>query len=119
LFEPRPRLSGRGTASTWCWNDRRRDRVATGRTAICIGKPEPFLFEEVLRRAGERDRVVVIGDSTDYDMVAAHRVGARGVLILTGLTEASAVEQAHGEAAPDRVIRSLQELFALPELAGV
>jgi phosphoglycolate/pyridoxal phosphate phosphatase family enzyme len=92
--------------------------VATGRTAVCIGKPEPFLFEEVLRRAGERD-AVVIGDSTDYDMVAAHRVGARGVLILTGLTEERAVEQARGEAVPDRVIRSLQELFGLPEFAGV
>jgi 4-nitrophenyl phosphatase len=92
--------------------------VATGATAICIGKPEPFLFEEVLRRAGERD-AVVIGDSTDYDMVAAHRVGARGVLILTGLAEEGAVEHARGHAVPDRVIRSLQELFALPEFAGL
>jgi phosphoglycolate/pyridoxal phosphate phosphatase family enzyme len=91
--------------------------VATGTTAICIGKPEPFLFEEVLRRAGDR-HAVVIGDSTDYDMVAAHRVGAVGVLILTGLTEESAVEHARGEAVPDRVIRSLEELFALPEFAG-
>ena len=93
--------------------------IATGSTAICIGKPEPFLFEEVLRRAGERDKVVVIGDSTDYDMVAAHRVGAAGVLILTGLTEESAVEHARGEAVPDRVVRSLRELFDLPEFAGV
>jgi phosphoglycolate/pyridoxal phosphate phosphatase family enzyme len=92
--------------------------VATGRTAICIGKPEPFLFEEVLRRAGERDAIVV-GDSTDYDMVAAHRVGARGVLILTGLTEEAAVEQARGDAMPDRVIRSLDQLFSLPEFAGL
>lgn len=92
--------------------------VATGTTAICIGKPEPFLFEEVLRRAGDR-HAVVIGDSTDYDMVAAHRVGAAGVLILTGLTQESAVEHARGDAVPDRVIRSLRELFDLPELAGV
>ncbi|MEP6694822.1 MAG: HAD-IIA family hydrolase [Chloroflexota bacterium] len=91
--------------------------VATAQTAICIGKPEPFLFEEVLQRAGDR-HAVVIGDATDYDMVAAHRVGARGVLILTGLTEESAVEHARGEAVPDRVIRSLDELFALPEFAG-
>jgi 4-nitrophenyl phosphatase len=92
--------------------------VATDRTAIGIGKPEPFLFEEVLRRAGERD-AVVIGDSTDYDIVAAHRVGARGVLILTGLTDKGAVEHARGEAVPDRVVKSLAELFALPEFAGV
>ena len=61
----------------------------------------------------------MIGDSTDYDMVAAHRVGAVGVLILTGLTEESAVEHARGEAVPDRVVRSLRELFDLPEFAGV
>jgi len=92
--------------------------VATGKTALCIGKPEPFLFQEALRRAGSGDGVVVVGDSTDYDIVAAHRVGATGVLILTGLTEEAAVGQAAGEAVPDRVIRGLEELFALPELRG-
>ena len=93
--------------------------VATGRKAVCIGKPEPFLFEEVLRRAGWRrgDLAVVVGDSTDYDIVAAHRVGAIGVLILTGLEEESALHRANGEAAPDRVVRSLEELFSLPELS--
>ena len=107
--------------------------VATEQQAVCIGKPEPFLFEEALRRASpgggsaragrssgtsETGPVVVIGDSTDYDMVAAHKVGATGVLILTGLTDEAALDGAKGEAAPDHVIRSLEELFMLPELAG-
>ena len=98
--------------------------VATGKTAVCIGKPEPFLFEEALRRAksdgalAEVGLAVVVGDSTDYDMVAAHRVGAVGVLILTGLEEESTLHRANGEAAPDRVIRSLEELFTLPEFRG-
>ena len=92
--------------------------VATGAKALCIGKPEPFLFEEAIRRAGKHDqRVVVVGDSTDYDMVAAHRVGAVGVLITTGLTEKSALEKASGDAVPDHVIGSLDELFRLPEFA--
>jgi 4-nitrophenyl phosphatase len=94
--------------------------LATGAKALCIGKPEPFLFQEAIRRAGEeggRDTVVV-GDSTDYDMVAAHRVGAIGVLITTGLTERAALSDASGDAVPDHVIHSLEELFALPELAG-
>jgi 4-nitrophenyl phosphatase len=93
--------------------------VATGAKALCIGKPEPFLFQEAIGRAGKTDdRVVVVGDSTDYDIVAAHRVGATGVLITTGLTEGDALEKASGDAVPDRVIGSLEELFALPELAG-
>jgi phosphoglycolate/pyridoxal phosphate phosphatase family enzyme len=92
--------------------------VATGQKALCIGKPEPFLFEEAIRRAGSpADLVLVVGDSTDYDMVAAHRVGATGVLILTGLDEETALHGAKGEAAPDRVVRSLEELFGLPEFA--
>src|SRR5438093_13740792 len=69
--------------------------VATGAKALCIGKPEPFPFAEAIRRArrrdGEGDAIVVVGDSTDYDMVAAHRVGATGVLITTGLTERDAL----------------------------
>ena len=95
--------------------------VATGAKALCVGKPEPFLFQEAIRRAGRREareRVVVVGDSTDYDMVAAHRVGAAGVLITTGLTERNALDTASGEAVPDRVIHSLEELFGLPEFAG-
>jgi 4-nitrophenyl phosphatase len=93
--------------------------VATGRRAICIGKPEPFLFQEAIRRAGkDSERVVVVGDSTDYDMVAAHRVGATGVLITTGLTEEGSVPAARGDAVPDRVVGSLEQLFALPDFAG-
>jgi len=97
--------------------------IATEQRAVCVGKPEPFLFEEAIRRAsalsaGAADPVVVIGDATEYDMVAAHRVGATGVLILTGLTLESALKSAEGEAAPDHVIRSLDELFTLPEFRG-
>ena len=94
--------------------------VATGKKALCIGKPEPFLFEEAIRRAGKQDgRVVVVGDSTDYDIVAAHRVGAVGVLITTGLTEPDALKKASGDAVPDRVIGSLDGLFVLPDFAGI
>src|SRR5207237_9077997 len=65
--------------------------VATGAKALCIGKPEPFLFQEPIRRAGKQaDRVMVVGDSTDYDIVAAPRVGATGALIPTGHTEKDA-----------------------------
>ncbi|HEY8806025.1 MAG TPA: HAD-IIA family hydrolase, partial [Candidatus Limnocylindria bacterium] len=62
--------------------------VASGRVALCIGKPEPFLFHEAIRRAGaEAGPVVVVGDAPEYDIVAAHKVGAVGVLITTGLTD--------------------------------
>ena len=94
--------------------------IATGRDALCIGKPEPFLFHEAIRRAADAlGPVVVVGDATEYDIVAAHRVGAVGVLITTGLTDRSAVAGATGDAVPDHVIGSLDELFGISELAGV
>jgi phosphoglycolate/pyridoxal phosphate phosphatase family enzyme len=94
--------------------------VATGQRALCIGKPEPFLFQEALRRAGAGSGpVVVVGDAPEYDIVAAHKVGAVGVLVTTGLTERSAVAAATGDAVPDHVIGSLDELFRVPELASV
>jgi phosphoglycolate/pyridoxal phosphate phosphatase family enzyme len=93
--------------------------VASGREAVCIGKPEPFLFQEAIRRAGATPGpVVVVGDATEYDIVAAHKVGAVGVLITTGLTDKGAVAGATGDAVPDHVIGSLDELFTLPELGG-
>jgi phosphoglycolate/pyridoxal phosphate phosphatase family enzyme len=94
--------------------------VASGREALCIGKPEPFLFHEAIRRAGDGSGpVVVVGDATEYDIVAAHKVGAVGVLITTGLTERSAVAGATGDAMPDHVIGALDELFKIPALAAV
>lgn len=93
--------------------------LASGREALCIGKPERFLFEEAVRRAGpDPGPVVVIGDAPEYDIVAAHRIGAVGVLITTGLTAPEAVAGATGDASPDHVIGSLEELFRLPELAS-
>jgi phosphoglycolate/pyridoxal phosphate phosphatase family enzyme len=98
--------------------------VASGREALCIGKPEPFLFLEAMRRAGasasvSAGPVVVVGDATEYDIVAAHKVGAVGVLITTGLTDQAAAADATGDAVPDHVIGSLDQLFGLPVLAGV
>ena len=93
--------------------------VASGRDAVCIGKPEPFLFREAIRRAGDgAGPVVVVGDATEYDIVAAHKVGAVGVLITTGLTDQAAVAEARGDAVPDHVIATLDQLFALPELSS-
>jgi len=61
--------------------------VATGRLPIVIGKPEPGLFEAAARIAGVAPSdAVVIGDGLGTDVAAAHRIGARSVLMLTGVT---------------------------------
>jgi len=72
--------------------------VAGGREPdVVIGKPEPGLFEEAARLVGMPvEEAVVIGDGLLTDIAAAHRVGARSVLMLTGVST-----RAQADALPD------------------
>jgi HAD superfamily hydrolase (TIGR01450 family) len=61
--------------------------VASGVPAISIGKPEPLLLVEAARAVGSDPRgAVMIGDGIATDLAAARAVGARCVLMLTGVT---------------------------------
>ena len=54
---------------------------------LVIGKPEPRLFEAAAELAGlPVSEAVVIGDNLVTDIRAANAVGARSVLMLTGVT---------------------------------
>lgn len=51
-----------------------------------IGKPEPYLVEEILRRTGfTPEEAVMIGDRPDTDLVAARRARVPAVLVLSGV----------------------------------
>jgi HAD superfamily hydrolase (TIGR01450 family) len=64
---------------------------------LVIGKPEPGLLEAAARAAGiPVGEAVVIGDGLSTDIAAARRVGARSILMLTGVTT-----RAQAEAAPE------------------
>src|SRR5438093_4862204 len=92
--------------------------TASGRVAVCVGKPEPFMFQEALRRAGASGaEAIVVGDSLQTDVLAAHRVGAIGVLITTGVTSETMAASSDGVKA-DHVIGRLDALFQLPLLGG-
>lgn len=91
--------------------------AATARIAVCVGKPEPFMFQEALERTGiAGGEAMVVGDSLETDVLAAHRIGATGVLILTGVTTEESLAAPDGVIA-DHVIHRLEDLFELPEMA--
>jgi glycerol 3-phosphatase-2 len=62
--------------------------TATGREPdLVVGKPEPGLMREAAAVAGMPvTDAVVIGDGLLTDIAAAHAVGARSVLVLTGVS---------------------------------
>jgi HAD superfamily hydrolase (TIGR01450 family) len=94
--------------------------AATGVTPISIGKPEPYLLEEAARTAGrEPDEAIMIGDSLTTDIAAARAVGARSVLMLTGVTGRATVDAAPPAERPTAIAADAAELAAvLDRLAG-
>ena len=85
--------------------------------ATIAGKPSRVVFREAVRelaaeagaprlRAGD---VAMVGDDLQVDVGGAHRAGLRGILVLTGKTDAAAFEAAErggrllGPARPDGV----------------
>ncbi|MEP7360859.1 MAG: HAD-IIA family hydrolase [Chloroflexota bacterium] len=86
---------------------------------LVVGKPEPRLFEAAAEIAGlPLKDAIVIGDSLTTDIRAANRVGARSVLMLTGVTSEEDVAR-HPDIKPTRVARNARELeAALQELSA-
>lgn len=90
--------------------------VATAMAPLVIGKPEPGLFETAARLAGVPPAAaVVIGDGLGTDVAAAHRIGARSVLMLTGVTAPEDVDTAPAELRPTAVAADAAALGAVLE----
>jgi 4-nitrophenyl phosphatase len=94
--------------------------TASGVTPVSIGKPEPYLLEEAARVVGrEASDAIMIGDGLDTDIAAAIAVGARSILMLTGVTSLELLDEAPAEHRPTAVAADAAELEAILErLAG-
>ncbi len=84
--------------------------AATGRRAIVVGKPNPWILEEILSHEGFSKReTFLIGDRLDTDIRLGKRAGVKTILVLTGVTRREEI----GEEKPDIVIQRLEEIFSL------
>jgi ribonucleotide monophosphatase NagD (HAD superfamily) len=54
-------------------------------TFMRLGKPQPYLYEEAIRRCGTRS-VVMIGDQLETDIRGAKNCGIDAVLVNTGVS---------------------------------
>jgi 4-nitrophenyl phosphatase len=85
--------------------------TTTGVVPVSIGKPEPYLLEEAARAVGREARdAVMIGDGLQTDVAAARAVGARSVLMLTGVTKREEVEALPDNQRPTAVAADAREL---------
>ena len=90
--------------------------AASGVQPLVIGKPEPLLLEEAARAVGvDPRRAVVIGDGLHTDIAAAVAVGARSVLILTGVSTRAQVEALPLDRRPTAIAADAAELATVLE----
>jgi 4-nitrophenyl phosphatase len=90
--------------------------ATTGVTPLAIGKPEPYLLEEAARAVGREPRqAIMIGDGIPTDLAAARAIGARCILMLTGVTTAAQVEALAADERPTAIAADAEELAAVLE----
>jgi 4-nitrophenyl phosphatase len=90
--------------------------ATTGVTPLSIGKPSPKLLELAAEAVGRNaSEAVMIGDGLGTDLAAARAVGARCVIMLTGVTEAAEVEALPDDQRPIAVASDAAELAAFLE----
>ncbi len=90
--------------------------AASGVTPISIGKPEPYLLEEAARVVGrEPAEAIMIGDGLGTDIAAAIAVGARSILMLTGVTTPDELASTPVDRRPTAIAADATELAAILE----
>jgi HAD superfamily hydrolase (TIGR01458 family) len=88
--------------------------AASGVKATVVGKPEAAFFEEARAALGlEADRVAMVGDDIENDVLAAQACGMHGILVRTGKFRPEWLADAPG--APDVVLDSFADV---PGLVG-
>lgn len=93
--------------------------AASGVTPISIGKPEPYLLEEAARAVGRSAaEAIMIGDGLGTDIAAARAVGARSILMLTGVTGRPMLDGLPAGDRPTEVAADAVELAAILDRLG-
>lgn len=68
-------------------------QAATGVDPLVIGKPEPYLYQQAMKQlAVPVDSILVVGDRLGTDIEGGLRIGAKTMLLLTGVTDRAMAE---------------------------
>jgi ribonucleotide monophosphatase NagD (HAD superfamily) len=82
---------------------------ATGKEAICVGKPSPAFFSTALEGFGiAASDTAMVGDDIETDIGGAQRCGMQGILVRTGKFREDLL--ASSGVHPDLVIDSVADL---------
>ena len=81
---------------------------ASGKPAIYLGKPDPYVFGLAVDSMGlEKRNVIVVGDRLHTDILGARNFGLRSILVRTGEFNPGELQ---GEVQPDLICDSVGDL---------
>ncbi len=84
--------------------------ISGGKKALITGKPEKYIFQLSLKLTGIRkNRVVIIGDSLNTDILGGVNYGIHTVLTLSGVTDKKELRQSSIK--PGQVVNTLFSLM--------
>jgi phosphoglycolate/pyridoxal phosphate phosphatase family enzyme len=87
--------------------------AATGVVPVSIGKPAPYLLEAAAHAVGRQpSEAIMIGDGIGTDLAAARAVGARSILMLTGVATRDEVAALPADEGPTAVAADAAGLAA-------
>lgn len=87
-------------------------RACTGVDPVVVGKPGAVLTQSAMEILGtEPAQTVMLGDRLDTDILSGQAAGTRTVLVLTGVSDRTEIEQTG--IWPDLVVNTLAELTAI------
>ena len=76
---------------------------------VVVGKPEPWLYQEAMRRMGATpETTAAIGDRLETDIAGGRRAGVTTILLLSGI--ATMADLADAPIKPDLVLANIREL---------
>jgi phosphoglycolate/pyridoxal phosphate phosphatase family enzyme len=82
---------------------------ASGKRAITAGKPEPTMFEVAKKLLSSQERIAIIGDRLDTDIIGGKRAGIATIFVLSGSGDRD--ELSKSQITPDYVIDDMRDLL--------
>ncbi len=91
-------------------------KAASGRRPYIVGKPNPFMLRLAMEKADvERDKVLMVGDKLDSDVLMGNRAKVKTALVLTGVTSFEEAASASGLLKPNLIVEDLPTLWRAME----
>ncbi|MDX1413412.1 MAG: HAD-IIA family hydrolase [Candidatus Promineifilaceae bacterium] len=83
--------------------------AATGVTPTTFGKPEPYVFEDAIKRLeSSKENTAMVGDRLTTDIAGAKSAGLHTIMLLSGISTLDDVDQS--DVKPDFIFSDLRAL---------